>query len=287
MEKKAYLFMLPILVMLSAIIIYPLIYSIYISFHVNFGRPTPPVFVGLTNYRSLFTSSSFWYCMKITGIFTVAVVSLQFSLGLCSALLLNAKDLRGKGIFLVMFLLPWTIPSVTVGLIWRWIFNTNYGIFNFLMAKLVGTTNFYFPWLEKPGTALLVVIIASIWKDTPFATVVFLAAFKTIPSDLYEAAMIDGANSLQRFVSITIPMMRTTIVVVLLLLTMWSIRAFDTIYVLTGGGPMNSTNVIAYHAYRTAFKYFNLGPGASISYVIALFTLIIAIMLIKYLYSEE
>jgi len=287
-QKRAtnYLFMLPILVMLSAIIIYPIIYSLYISFHINVGRPTPAIFVGLTNYFSLLTDPDFWYIMKITAIFTVAVVSLQLGVGLSGALLLNTKDLRGKGVFLTIFLVPWAVPTVTAGLIWRWILNADYGILNFLMIRL-GVINSPLQWLNRPGLAMLAVIITSLWKDVPFVILVFLAVLKTVPSNLYEAATVDGANTLQRFVNITIPIIRPTIMIVLLLLTMWSIRAFDIIYVLTGGGPISSTSFIAYTTYRTAFKYFNIGRGASMSYVIALFTLIIALMIIKYLYSQK
>jgi len=205
-------------------------------------------------------------------------------IGLGIALVLN-RDFKYRGIVRALILIPWALPSVVVGITWQWIYNANYGVLNGLLLSL-GFIDSYRSWLGNPSTALYMVVITKIWKEVPFVALILLAGLQTIPKNLYEAAKIDGSNLWQCFRDITLPLLRPSILVVLVLQTMWAIRVFDIIYVMTRGGPANKTMVITYYTFLRTFKFLDFGHGTALAYVVTMFIVLFTLLYIKLLYVK-
>jgi ABC-type sugar transport system permease subunit len=276
----------PAAIIMAFITVYPLVRSFWISLHTwdlmkpNLGHP----FVGLENYLYILKDKTFWQSAQITFMFVIGAVALEITLGLALALLLN-RDFWGRNVVRMLALLPWAIPGVVNGIMWKWILNPSYGSLNGLLYSL-GIIDEYIVWLGSPKLALLVVILADVWKETPFIMLLFLAALQTIPKDLYEAAMVDGSNPFQSLFRITIPLISPTLFVALSLRTIWALKSFDLIYTLTAGGPSGGTTVVGYYTYLKTFINLNLGRGAAVAY---LMTLVVAVLVILYqraLYRE-
>lgn len=277
----AFLLILPAFAFIGIIIFYPMALSFYLSlFQVDLtrkGAGTP--FVGLANYVDIFKSSYFWSSIGRTAYFTVVSIAGEMILGLFIALLLNEK-FRGRGILRSLLLLPWALPITVDAIMWKWIFNANYGAFNALLVQL-GLIEKYQPWLTRPWSAMHCVIVADVWKVTPLVALLLLAGLQTIPRELYEAAYVDGAGWFRILWKITVPLLWPTMTVVLVLRTLDAFRVFDIIYVMTQGGPANATKVISFLTYQEAFKFLHFSRGAALSYII---TLIVA--LLAYLYTQ-
>ncbi len=263
----AYIFVAPTAVIVLGVIVFPMLYSLLLSLErYNLTDPGNVRFIGLGNYLSLLESSDFWQVMGRTAIFTVISVALTMVIGLAFALILNERFL-GRGVFRTLLLVPWVIPAVVVGIAWEWIFNANYGVLNALLQNL-GLIQEYRPWLGDPSTAMPAVIVAKVWKEVPFTALLFLAGLQTIPSDLYEASRIDGAGAWRSFLNITLPLLRPTILVVIVIETMWTFRVFDIIFVMTNGGPADTTNLAAFYTYLETFKYLHVGLGSALAYMV-------------------
>ena len=276
----------PAAIIMAFITVYPLVRSFWISLHTwdlmkpNLGHP----FVGLENYLYILRDEKFWQSAQITFMFVAGAVVLEITLGLALALLLN-RDFRGRNLVRMLALLPWAIPGVVNGIMWKWILNPSYGSLNGLLYSM-GIIDEYVVWLGDPKLSLLVVILADVWKETPFIMLLFLAALQTIPKDLYEAAMVDGSNPFQSLFRITIPLISPTLFVALSLRTIWALKSFDLIYTITAGGPSGGTTVVGYYTYLKTFINLNLGRGAAVAY---LMTLVVAVLVIVYqraLYRE-
>jgi ABC-type sugar transport system permease subunit len=276
----------PAAIIMIVITLYPLIRSFWISLHTwdllkpGLGHP----FVGLTNYIYILKDENFWQSVKITFIFVLGAVALEITLGLAIALLLN-REFWGRNVVRLVVLLPWAIPAVVNGIMWKWILNPSYGSLNGLLYSM-GIIDQYIVWLGTPKLALLVVILADVWKETPFIMLLFLAALQTIPKDLYEAAMVDGSNALQSLFRITIPLISPTIFVAISLRTIWALKSFDLIYTLTAGGPSGGTTVVGYYTYLKTFINLNLGRGAAVAYLMTLVVLVLVLLYQKALYRE-
>jgi ABC-type sugar transport system permease subunit len=276
----------PAAIIMIVITLYPLIRSFWISLHTwdllkpGLGHP----FVGLTNYLYILNDENFWQSVKITFMFVLGAVVLEITLGLAIALLLN-REFWGRNVVRIVVLLPWAIPAVVNGIMWKWILNPSYGSLNGLLYSL-GIIDKYVVWLGTPKLALLVVILADVWKETPFIMLLFLAALQTIPKDLYEAAMVDGSNAVQSLFRITIPLISPTIFVAISLRTIWALKSFDLIYTLTAGGPSGGTTVVGYYTYLKTFINLNLGRGAAVAYLMTLVVLVLVILYQKALYRE-
>lgn len=277
----AFLLILPAFAFIGIIIFYPMALSFYLSlFQVDLtrkGAGTP--FVGFANYVDIFKSSYFWSSIGRTAYFTVVSIAGEMILGLFIALLLNEK-FRGRGVLRSLLLLPWALPITVDAIMWKWIFNANYGAFNALLVQL-GLIEKYQPWLTRPWSAMHCVIVADVWKVTPLVALLLLAGLQTIPRELYEAAYVDGAGWFRILWKITVPLLWPTMTVVLVLRTLDAFRVFDIIYVMTQGGPANATKVISFLTYQEAFKFLHFSRGAALSYII---TLIVA--LLAYLYTQ-
>ncbi|MDK2878842.1 MAG: multiple sugar transport system permease protein [Thermoanaerobacteraceae bacterium] len=276
---------MPAMLFIIGIIIFPLLYSVYISFFdFNIFTKHPP-FIGLKNYIDIFKSDYFWYSIGRTTYFTVISVGLELVLGFLVALLLN-QEFKGRSLARTLLILPWALPTVVNGVLWTWIYDPNYGALNALLKSL-GIISQYKNWLGTAFSAMNAVIVADVWKNTSFIAMVLLAAMQNIPKDYYEAAIIDGASRLKNVFYITLPLLRPAILVAVVIRTMEAFKVFDIIYIMTKGGPANGTQVISYYTYINSFQYSKYGYGAALSYIVSLVILIFALFYIKILYKKS
>ncbi|MEJ1160453.1 carbohydrate ABC transporter permease [Prosthecomicrobium sp. N25] len=287
-EPQPFLFFVlnsPAILLLAALVLYPIVYSFWLSLHAyNLRQPNRVRFIGLDNYATVLSSDQFWSAAGNTAIFCIASISLTVTLGTLLALLLN-EPFPGRGILRAVMLLPWAIPPVVNGLIWQWLLDGQHGLIN---ALLVGGGLLAEPqaWLSKTSTAMPALILAQVWNHVPFVAVVMLAALQTVPGELYDAARLEGANLLQRFRYVTLPWLSHALLLVLVTQTMVALRTFDIIYVLTGGGPGSATTVIAWLTYVTTFNLTDFGRGNAYAYIIALITMSLSLLYIRLLWKR-
>jgi multiple sugar transport system permease protein len=283
--RRAYLLNTPALVVLLALVAYPIGYSFWVSLHrYNLKRPKAIRFTGLDNYLSLWQDPEFLSSLRTTALFVLLVVAMTVVLAVVLALVLNETFL-GRGVLRSLALLPWAMPGVVNGLMWRTIFDAKTGVLNGLLVSL-GLIDGYQAWLSSPAGAFLLTAFAQVWNTLPFAVILLLAGLSTIPSDLYDAARVDRAGVARRFGEVTLPWLLHPLLIVLILETMNAFRAFDTIYVLTGGGPGDATEVIAVLNIRTALTYTDFGLGSAYSWVITLITLLVSAGYVTLLYRR-
>lgn len=285
--RLAYLYLAPALLFLAVTIAYPLVYALYISLHkVLFaGGVAQYQWIGLKYYRYFLDDPRLLKALSNTLVFTVVRVVLTMAIGLGIALALH-NGVWGAEVFKRLFLIPWALSNVVNGLMWKWIYNGTYGIGNELLLRL-GFIHKYVPWLVDQSTAMGAIIIADVWKSTPFVALLLLAGLQTVPKSLYEAARVDGAGALRCFSNVTLPSIRGVLTVVLIIQTMWALRVFDLIWVLTAGGPVDATNTLSLYAYEASFRDFNLGYGAAISYLVTGLTMVITLAYIKVVGRED
>jgi ABC-type sugar transport system permease subunit len=276
----------PALLIIAVVTLYPLLHSFWISLHAwNLMKPKEGhPFVGLENYIFTLTDPIFLNSLKITIMFTLAAVVIEISLAMGISLILNRKFI-GRGLVRMLALLPWAVPAVVNGIMWKWILNPSYGSLNGLLYSL-GIIDNYVIWLGSPKLALAMVVVADVWKETPFIMLLLLAALQTIPKDLYEAARVDGANVVQSFFRITLPLIQPVLFVAIALRTIWALKSFDLIYTLTAGGPSNGTSVVGYYTYVKSFVSLQLGRGAAVAYIMTFFVLILVFVYYKVLYRK-
>jgi len=272
-----YLFLAPSLVILLMVVIYPLIYSLRLSFtNFNFGRPIVR-FVGVQNYRDLLRDPDFWESLRITMTFTGIGVSIEFIFGLTSALILSRK-FRCRGIVRTLCLLPMMITPVVVGMIWLVMYQPDFSVINYFLHLIRSPVPL---WLQKSPWPLVAVIITDIWEWTPFFTLVLLSGLGSLPIEPYEAAVVDGASKWQLLRYITLPLLIPLILVVLLIRIMDAFKVYDIIYVMTEGGPGMSTMALSLFIYKAGFTYRYLGYASAISYVMIIVLIILSMILIK------
>jgi multiple sugar transport system permease protein len=285
-EVGAFLMNLPMLLAIFLVSVIPIGYSFWISLQkYNLRQPNDIRFTGLTNYINVLTHPEFWQSMQVTFTFTVGSVIGQVIVGLLVALLLN-EQFRGRGILRSAVLLPWAIPGVIAGVMWKWIFNPRFGVLNGLLYSL-GLISEYRSWVGvDPGMAMMVLIFVQVWNALPFNTIILLAALQAIPRELYEAATVDRAGPLSRFRHITLPWLTQPIMIIMILATMTGLRVFDLIFVLTGGGPGDATRVVTFTAWKKAFDGLDFGTANSYAYILTLLTLIIGLIYISLLYQR-
>ena len=275
MKDSGNRFVMPALVLLSLVTIYPIIYVFYLSLHRRLLIFDISRFVGIDNYIFLFKDDRFWNALKNTVYFTTLSVSLELILGLAIAMLLN-MSFRFKGVARALVLIPWAIPTVVSARMWEWIYNTDFGILNYLIGAKIN-------WLGSPFWAINAAVFMDAWKTTPFVVILLMAGLQVIPLELYQAARIDGANAWQIFRRVTLPLLKPVILVVLIFRTLDAFRVFDAIYVLTGGGPANTTETLSIYAYKVLFQTLQFGYGSTLSVVVFLCTGAISIFYIRLL----
>lgn len=265
------------------IAVFPLVGTVWDSLHLHDlrmpwrGQP----FIGTQNYIEAFTEPRFWSAIAHTLVFTAASVSLELVLGLGLALLLN-REFRGRGAVRTVTLLPWAIPTVVAALVWRFLFNSPGGAVNALLLES-GMQTKPIVWFIHPFGAWVPIILADVWKTTPFVALLLLAGLQNIDGSLYEAARIDGARSWQQFRHITLPLLQPALLVALIFRTLDALRVFDLIYVLTSGGPGTATEPIALYAFNALFQNLRFGFGAALSVIIFLAAFSLALVYIRLL----
>jgi ABC-type sugar transport system permease subunit len=279
----------PAALIMLAVTLFPLLQSLYMSLvKWNLARPqTIGRFVGLDNYVSTLGDPRFWDSALITVEFAVLAVALEIGLGVLIALMLN-RDFRGRSFIRMLALLPWAIPPVVNGIIWKWILNPRYGALNGLLLQLglIRSPDDYIVWLGTPTLALLMVVLADVWKETPFIILLILAALQTVPPGIHEAARVDGAGPVRILFRITLPLIAPTLFVAIALRTIWALKSFDLIYTLTAGGPSNGTNVIGYYTYLQSFVSLDLARGAAIAYLLTFAIMGLVLVYQRLLYRE-
>jgi len=238
-------------------------------------------FIGLENYRFLISDLRFWNSLWNTFYFTIVSVSLELLLGLGIALLLE-RSFPGRGWIRALIIIPWAIPTVVSARMWEWLFNSDFGLFNFLLMRS-GIISQPVNWLGDPFWGIHGIIMMEVWKTTPFVAILLLAGLQTIPRDLYHAAKVDGASPWDIFIHITLPSLKPIILIVLLFRTMDAFRVFDAVYVLTGGGPANTTETLSVYAYKVLFQTLQFGYGSTIATATFLCVIVMSLFYLKLL----
>ena len=279
-EWSAFLFIAPLAIVLFAVAVFPIGYSFYISlFDLKLTRPRRAPFVFFDNYLRVLADPQFWAAVERTVMFTLISVVAIAVIALLVALLLN-EDFRGRRLLGAVLLVPWAIPYVADALMWKWIYDSNYGALNGLLLQL-GFIDSYMVWLGDTRKTLALIAQAFVWKEVPLAAILLLVGLKTIPADLYGAAKVDGANLAQRFIHVTMPALKPSIALVVIYEAMMAIRHFDLFFILTEGGPANASDVVAWRIYVETFRNLSFGIGAATSYLLSLGTLALAYVVIR------
>jgi len=278
---KPWLFLLPALTIYLIVIFVPSLYTFYLSFFKWNGVAADKFFVGLDNYADLILHDSvFARALKNNLLWTAGSLILMIGIGLMLALLLN-KRIKGRIVFRSIFYFPYVLSGVIVATSWAWMYNPTQGFVNKLL-ETIGLENWTRAWLAEPETALYAVFVAALWQGVGQPMVLFLAGLQTIPHDPYEAAVLDGAKPYQSFWYITFPLLRETLVVVVATTMIASMKVYDIIYAMTGGGPAESTQVLSSWMYYQTFKFANIGTGSAISFFLVLITMVVIIPYVYY-----
>jgi len=278
-------FILPTLLLILIVIVFPICKAIYESLHKSTLILLKPKFVGFGNYILILKSAIFWQIFVHSIIWTVTVVIFQFLIGIGSALLLN-KDFPGRDIIRGIIILPWIIPGVVAGLIWILLYDPQLGMINRILYDM-GFIHKYITWLSNRKLALLAVIIVAIWKGFPFSSLMYIAALQGIDSELIDAATIDGAGKWRQFINIIIPTISPVIRITLLLTFIWTFNYFEIIYIMTNGGPGNSTHIFPTYIYNVSFRQFRFGLASSYAIITFLILLIFSLFYMKELERRE
>jgi multiple sugar transport system permease protein len=273
----------PAILILLLFIAYPFILGIRMSLS-QWIVGQEPTFVGLQNFIRNADSTIFTRTVYNTFIYTAAATVLKLVFGMCLALVLN-NTFRGKGLVRAAFLLPWIIPTVLSTLAWLWMFDATFSVINWFL-RYFGLVQRGISWLGDPVLAMLSIIVVNAWRGIPFFAISLLAGLQTISQELYEAAAIDGANAVQRFRYITLPLVKPVLLVVLLFSIIWTFADFQLVYVLTRGGPANSTHLFATLAYQVGVVSGQLGEGAAISLTMFPILVVVVVILLMYLRKE-
>nr|WP_246357469.1 sugar ABC transporter permease [Pyxidicoccus fallax] len=260
--------------------LYPILAAVWLSLHrfiLVFGERR---LTGLDNYAFLLSDARFWAALGNTAYFTLVAVTVEVLLAVPLALLLN-RAFPGRGLLRASVLVPWAIPTVVSARLWAWMFNPEYGVINRLLPG--NDIN----WLGAPGYALHAAILVDVWKTTPFVALLVLAGLQGIPEDLYKAARVDGASAWRAFRSITLPLLKPALLLALLFRSLDAFRVFDAIYVLTEGGPANTTETLSIYAYKTLMRSGDFGYGSALSVATFLCVVLLAVVWLRLLGREE
>jgi ABC-type sugar transport system permease subunit len=290
MERRnhiyAYLSILPAILVIALFTIYPVLFSLDLAVHKNIlTAPNQHPFTGVKNFTDVLQNPGLLRSFQTTFQFTILIVVGNTILGILIALLLNQRFFGAK-VLQVLILIPWAIPVVMAGIIWRWMFAGNVGVINGVLFSL-GIIPEYYSFFGNPVTAQAAIVIARLWKDVPLAAILLLATLQVIPHEIYDAVKIDGGGLWATFRHITLPFLRPTLTVLLILETLTGFITFDLVYVMTGGGPGDATTLLAWYTYIEIFTHLNLGRGSALAFIIAVLTLIMAVFYFWALRSEE
>jgi len=279
-------YVIPAILIVAVVMLYPLIYTLVMGFFNNTLFMESPVFCGLSQYKKLFHDRAFVGSIKNTVVWTFGSVFFQFTLGFFLALVLHQPFVKGKGIIRILLMVPWVTPSVIGSAVWKWMYNADYGIINFIFSSigLVGKNQ---TWLSNPKVAMWAVIAVNTWKMFPFILLMIEAALQGVSKDLKEAAVIDGANIIDVFKNVTWPSISATCYSTILLMIIWTLNAFTFIYALTEGGPANKTQVMALFIYKKAFTDYDFGLASAASTVLFLLSMVVSLVYLRLTREKE
>ena len=274
-SNRIWFLMLPLIFVMAAVIGWPLIDTIRLSFTDAKLAGTGGAFVGFDNFTKMLGSGNFHKALGATLIFTIVSVGLELVLGIMVALLLNQR-FYGRTLLRALLILPWALPTVVNATLWRLIYNPEYGALNAALTQ-VGLLDSYRSWLGEPGAAMTALIVADCWKNFPLVALIALAALQAVPRDITSASLVDGAGAFARFRFVILPYLAGPLMVALVLRTIEAFKVFDIIWVMTRGGPANSTRTLSILVYQEAFSFQRAGSGASLALVVTLIVTVLAI----------
>jgi ABC-type sugar transport system permease subunit len=275
--QLGFLFIAPIVILVLALVAYPFSYAIYLSMTRKYVG-MPPVWVGFENYIRLAHDGFFLRAVWNSFVFTAGSVVFKLGLGILMALVLTSQ-IRFRSFFTGVLLVPWVAPTVVTALNFLWIFDGSLGVLNHLLVKVFGVMPQGVGWLSEAGTAMASVVFVNVWRGFPFFGISFLAGMKAIPGEMYEAASVDGANAVQRFLHVTLPFLRNIMIIVVLLSTIWTFNDFAIVYILTRGGPGGTTMVLPVFTYEMAFGAQRLGDAiAAALYMLPAIAMVIIVL---------
>jgi multiple sugar transport system permease protein len=279
-SKQVIFFILPAMFFFLTFNIYPILKAFQMSFYEwNILMPNESRFVGFKNYLFAFQDPVFWTALRNTILYTLVTVPSQMALGLIVAILLD-QNIKGKTFFRTLYYLPVITSWVVVSLLFKYLFNSHAGLVNYILKDVLHLIPSYINWFQEPGTALAVIMLLGIWKGIGWSMVIFLAALQNIPEELKEAAKMDGAGPLTFFWKVTLPLLKPTIVFIAIMLIIGGFNVFISVLLVTGGGPLQKTEVLLTYMYNQGFGNLNFGYGAALSYILgAIIFLISAIQL--------
>ncbi|AHG01846.1 sugar ABC transporter permease (plasmid) [Halostagnicola larsenii XH-48] len=274
-ERLKWLMTLPAVILLFALTFYPLLRALQMSTqqYMPGGRT---VYVGIENYANLLDNGAFIDSLIVTGKFIGLAVGLEFILGFGIALVLN-KKIKMRGLWQTLILIPMILSPTVIGLIWRLMYTPD-GLLDFMAAPFIGSN---VGWISSPDVALYAIVMTDVWQWTPLVVLVIFAGLQSVPGDIQEAAIMDGAPRWRRFIDIVFPYLKSLIVLVLIIRVVDALRVFAKVYILTRGGPANATNVISMEMYRTAFRFNNFGQASAMAITLLVVVLILAMSFVK------
>ncbi|KEZ48792.1 carbohydrate ABC transporter permease [Metabacillus indicus] len=278
-----YLFLLPGCIILGAFIFYPMLQAIWLSF-TNYNMVTEAEFIGTENYQNLFEDDLFWKVLGQTLLYLVIVVPALVILPIFIAILVN-QQIRGIAFFRSAYYIPVVTSMVVVGITWKWVY-ADQGVLNYFLESL-GIIGEPVHWLTSTSTSIFAVMAVTVWKGLGYYMVIYLAGLQAIPGDLYEAADIDGASKWKQIIHITIPLLMPSIMIVTIMSSISAMKVFEEIYVMTGGGPLNSTKTLVFYIYQEAFENLKMGYASAGGVILFLITLIFSILNIKFMNKRE
>jgi len=281
-KYEAYFYVFPYLIFYVLFFIIPAIFCFYMSL-TNWSILGDYKFVGIDNYQRIIKDPLMLTALRNTFFYTISIVTIMFVVGLCLALLINTK-LKGKIIARTFIFSSYVVMVTAVGVLWRWIFEPNYGILNYYLNKIgLNSVN----WLTDPEIAMISIIITTVWWTAGFNMVIFLAGIQEIPEELYEAAIVDGANVWQKFFYITLPSLKLISFFIIVMSTAKSFQMFGQVFVMTQGGPSNSTLTVVQYLYTIAFRWYEVGYASSIAYIIFAILIVFTILQFKFYITKE
>jgi raffinose/stachyose/melibiose transport system permease protein len=282
---KTGLFLFPALFIYIIVVVFPTVYSLFLSF-CDWNGLGAKKFVGLKNYIQLFTSDSVFYtALRNNIIWIILTICLTVLLALLLALVLN-RSFRGRIVYRAIFYFPYMLSWIIVGIIWKWMYNPNFGLINQVLG-MVGLDSLKGAYLSNTKMALYCVFIAALWQGLGQPMLYFLAGLQTLPNDILEAAKIDGAGKFNLFFRVIVPMLKETFVIVLATQIIASMKVYDIVYVMTDGGPANSTQTLATYMYNQTFTYSNLGVGSAIATVMVLIMMVVIVPYVAFSTKDE
>lgn len=278
-SRDAWIMMAPAIIVLSVVAVYPIIRTVWLSLHemvlTDPGSGYP--LIGIGNYVKIFQDARALGSIGFTLKFTVTTVCIELLLGFVAAIIMN-QGFKGKGIVRAAILIPWAIPTSVSAMMWKFIYNDQYGLFNDILCKLK-VIDEYKAWLSTTDGSFMALVITDVWKTAPYMALLILAGLQMIPEDLYEAAKIDGANVVQRFMYVTLPNVKSTVLVALLFRTLDAFRVFDLVSVLTGGA--NGTESVSLYAYNNLMKFLDFGYGSAMAVLIFVIVFIMSLIYMR------